>query len=311
MILLWLGLAPHTNGDREKLVLALQQLMADDRSLAVKSSDHGTIMIGAPGEDQLDAAVDHLVHRFRVDAAVRGIEIAYKETLTRAAEGESKYVAQSGGRGQYAHVKVRVEPGDAGSGCVFEDAILGGAIPKRMIPCVEEGIDEVLDRGVLAGYPIDDIRVTVCDGSYHEADSSEAAFTIAGRLAFLEAARRAKPILLEPIMNVSVVIPLQCKNHVLRGLRDRGASFQSVGAEDAASGMMTISTLVPLSQMFGYGSHLSARTHRRGAFTMTFSHYAPAILSEDDGDRAADVTAPLRPRTPPLILRAAVPEPRD
>jgi elongation factor G len=286
--------------------------VADDSSLAVKTSDDGTTMIGAASEDQLDTAVNQLVHRFGVDATIRNIEIAYKETVTRAAEGESKYAMHSDGHGRYAHVKVRVEPGGTGSGCVFENTILGTAIPGEMLVAVTEAILEVIAKGVCAGYPIDDVRVTVCDGSYHTIDSSHAAFRTVGRLAFVEAVRRAKPVLLEPIMSLSVVAPLEYQRRVIDGLRARGAaSFQVSGTKIAGAGMITISTYAPLSQMFGYARDLGARTDRLGTFTMTFSHYAPAIMSEDDGDRAADVTAPLRPRTPPLILRASVPEPRQ
>jgi elongation factor G len=285
--------------------------MADDRTLAVKSSADDAVMIGAPSEDHLEAAVNQLVRRFGVQAAVKSLEIAYKETLTRTAHGESTYVKQSGGRGHYAHVKLRVEPREPGSGCVFDNAIVGGAIPDRMITAIEEGVDEVIDRGIIAGYPMDDVAVTVSDGSYHDIDSSEAAFKMAGRLAFIDAARRAKPILLEPIMTVSVVTPFRYESRVMDWLRPRRAGFQMYGEAIDASEMLSISILAPLSQMFGCGAELRARTDQQGTVTMTFSHYAPAILSEDDGDRSADVTAPLRPRTPPLILRAAVPEPRD
>jgi elongation factor G len=311
MVLLWLGIDPQTKQDQERLGVALQRLLADDSSLAVKTGADGAVMIGAASEERLDSAVNQLVHRFGVEAAIKNIEIAYKETVTRAAEGESKYARQSGGRGQYAHVKIRVEPGETGSGCVFENAIVGGTIPTRMIPAIEEAIDEVIDRGVLAGYPLDDVRVTVYDGSYHDVDSSEAAFKVAGRLAFVEAAHRAKPILLEPIMRVSVVAPPEYRGRVIDGLRARGAASQLFSEEVVGTGTMTTSTFVLLSQMFGYGRDLRARTDRQGTFTLVFSHYAPAILSEDDGDRASDVRVPLRPRTPPLILRASVPEPRD
>jgi elongation factor G len=313
VVLLWLRIVPHTNRDQEKLGVALGHLMAHDGSLAVKSGADGAVMIGAPSEDQLEAIVTELVRRFGVAAAVKSLEIAYKETLTRAADGESEYAVPLGGRGQYAHVKLRVEPGEPGSGCVFDfrKAILGDAIPERMISSVEEGIAEAIYCGVLSGYPIDDIRLAVYDGSYDDVASSEAAFKIAGRLAFIDAARRAKPILLEPIMTVSVMIPHHHESRVMDGLRARGAGFQSFGEEDAEHSMMTISTLVPLSRMFGYGAELTAQSWGHGTFSMAFSHYAPAILSEDDGDRAADVRAPLRPRTPPLILRASVPEPRD
>ena len=313
MALLWLGIDPRTGPDREKLGVALQQLMADTPSLAVKSRADGTVMVGAADEDQLAAVVHELVRRFGVKAVVRGLEIAYKETVTRAAAGEWQYTAHSDGRREYAHVKIRVEPGEPGSGCAFQfqHAILGDAIPERMIPSVEQGIADAIDRGVLAGYPIDDVRVIVYDGSYDDEDSSEAAFRIAARLAFIEAAGRAQPILLEPIMNVSVAAPPYCESRVMESLRARGAGFQSFAEEDAQDSMMIISTSVPLSHMFGYGAELNARTNGQGTFTMTFSHYAPAVFSEDDGDRAAEVTAPRRPRTPLLILRTAVPEPRD
>jgi elongation factor G len=312
MVLLWLGVEPHTRRDQEKLGIALQRMMADDPSLAMRTDVDGTTMVGVSSEEHLYAVVNQLVDRFDVDAAVRDVQIAYKETVTRAAQGEFKYIKHSGGRGQYAHVQVRIEPGEPGSGCVFENAIIGGAIPAPMIPSVKEAVDEVLQRGILAGYPIDDVNVTLYDGSYHEQDSSEAAFKIAGNLACAAAVRRAKPILLEPIMNVSVTIPTMRERLVVDSLRTRGAAgFQESAEIVAGLSTTTLSTFVPLSQMFGYSDELRVHSEGLGTFTMTFSHYAPAILSEDDGDRAADVTAPLRPRTPPLVLGASVPEPRD
>jgi elongation factor G len=312
MILLWLAIEPHTDRDQEKLGLALQQLLADNPLLAVKSRAYGIVMLGASDEDQLAAVADQLVRRFGVGAAVKSLEIAYKETLTRPADGESEYAVQLDGRRQYAHVKLRVEPGAPGSGCVFkfDNAILGDAIPERMIPSVEEVIAEGIDRGVLAGYPIDDVHVAVYDGSYDDVDSSEAAFTIAGRLAFIDAARRAKPILIEPIMIVSVVTPFRYQSRVMDWLRPRRAGFLMNAKAIDASDTLSITILAPLSQLFGFRAELRARA-AEGTVTMAFSHYAPAAFSEDDGDRAADVTAPLHPRTPPLILRAAVPEPRD
>jgi elongation factor G len=310
MVLLWLGLVPHSQADMENLRRGLARVTADDPSLAVKSASNSAVTIGAASEEQLDAVVDVLVHGFGVEAAINRIEVAYKEGLTAAAEGEAKYVTQSGGRGQYAHVKLRVEPGETGSGYVFEDAV-AGAVPQRMIPSVDEGIREGLDRGVLAGYPIDDVRVTVYDGSYHEVDSSEAAFKLAGVLAFRDAARNARPILLEPIMRVSVTVPLEYARRVTDELRKRQSAFQSFHEEVVGTETVTTSMLVPLSQMFAYGLDLRARTDGLGTFSMTFSHYAPAILSGDDGDREADVTAPLRPHTPLRTLRASVPEPQD
>ena len=314
MILLWLGIVPHNKVSADKLRRGLAKLMANDRSMTVKTAADGVVMIGAESEEQLDAGVDVLVHGFGVEAAVDRIEVDYKEGLTHAAEGEAKHVTREGGRSQYAHVKLRVEPGDPGSGNAFENAVAGGAIPERMIPSIDVGIREGLDRGVLAGYPIDDVRVTVYDGSYHEVDSSEAAFRMAGILAFRDAALKARPILLEPIMRVSVVVPPDYERRVNDGLRERGAGFQSFSesvADSETIETMTISALVPLSKMFGYGLELRARTDGLGRFRMTFSHYAPAILSGEDGDRWADVTAPLRPRTPLRALRASVPEPED
>jgi len=311
MILLWLGVVPSTETDRENLARALSLLMARDPVLAVRPGPGGEVLIGAGSEDRLDAVVTHLAEEFDVEAAITGLHVACKETFTRAAEGESKYARQSGGRGQYAHVKLRVEPAYPGAGFVFDHEIFGGAIPTDMIPSVEAGVAEVADRGVLAGCPIDDVRVTLYDGSYHDVDSSAAAFKTAGRLAFVDAARRAKPVLLEPIMNVSVVAPPDYKSRVLDGLRQRQPGFQSYVEELAGTGMLTISTQVPLSQLFGFSLELRQRTTGQGTVTMTFSHYAPAILSEDDGDRDANVRSPLSPRTPPRDLRAAVQEPRD
>jgi elongation factor G len=312
VILFWLGI--ETFSDEERLGRALQQLVADDSSLAVRSGADGTVMLGAPDEDRLQAAVLQLVQRFGVKAAVRRPEVANKLTVTRAAEGEWQYAVQPGRRGQYTNVKVRVEKGEPGSGCVVkcEKAIVGDAIPERVIRSVEEGIAEI-DRGVVAmdGVRVSVVRVSMYDGSYDDMESSEGEFKIAARLAFIEALRCAKPILIEPIMTVSVVTPPHHESRVRDALRARGAGVQSFGEEDAENPMLIISALVPLSHMFGFGAELNARTWGAGTFTMTFSHYAPAVLSEDDGDRAADVTAPLRPRTPPLILRAAVPEPRD
>jgi elongation factor G len=312
MILLWLGIAPSTKTDQENLARALSRLMADHPAFTLRPGTDGEVLIGAGSEDQLDAVASQLAHEFDVEAAITGLHVACKETLTRAAEGESKYATQSGGRGAYAHVKLRVEPGYAGSGFVCDQEIFfAGAIPEGMIPSVEEGIAEARDRGVLAGYPIDDVRVTLYDGSYHDIDSSAAAFKIAGRLAFIDAARRAKPILLEPIMNVSVVAPPDCESRVLDGLRQRQAGFQSHIEQLVGTGMMTIATQVPLSQLFGFSLELRQRTQGQGTVTMTFSHYAPTILSEDDGDRDVHVRSPLSPRTPPRDLRAAVPEPHD
>ena len=312
MVLLWLGLTPKRKADEEKLGRGLQVLMGSDTSLAVKTrQSDGATMVGAESEAHLEHIIDRLVHEFDVEAGVTRLEIAYKEALTCGAYGEAKYAKQSGGRGQYGHVKIELQPGEPGSGFVFDNAIAGGAIPGNFVKPIAEGLREACEHGVLAGYPIEDVHVTLYDGSYHDVDSSPMAFKVAAAMAFQDAAKKAKPALLEPIMNVSVEVPPEYGSRVVDALSQRGARAQWFGGAMAGRGTRIVFTQLPLSQSFGYTTELRIRTDGHGKLTMTFSHYAPATLSEDDGDRDANVRSPLSPRTPPLILRASVPEPTD
>src|SRR3970040_1798792 len=203
-----LAIEPKTKADQEKLGAGMQKLMAEDPTFRVKTDQAtGEVVIAGMGELHLEIIVERLRREFNVDANTGRPQVAYKETLTRAADGEMKYAKQTGGRGQYGHAKIHLYPGEAGNGYILENKISGGSIPKEFIKPIDEGIKEALTRGVLAGYPVDDVRIELYDGSYHDVDSSEMAFKIAGSMAFQDAAKRAKPVLLEPIMRVEVVVP--------------------------------------------------------------------------------------------------------
>jgi elongation factor G len=318
MIVLWLGIEPKNRRDLEKLGTALQHLMSEDPQLSVKSAQEGGVLLGAASEAQLERVIDRLVHRSGVEASIARLEIAYKEALTADASGEAKYAHQSNGRGQYAHVKIRVRPGGQGSGFVFENVIAGGSIPAPMIPAVEAGIADVLDRGVVSGYPIDDVHVVLYDGSYHEIDSSPEAFRIAGAQAFLNAAKKAQPALLEPFMRVSIATPPNLESRVSDALRARrGERFfatdtrhEEVRSEQAGP-TVVITAELPLSQLLGFEHDLRHRTNGLVTCSMQFSHYGPATTAGDDGDRDTPVRQPRHPRKPPLVLRATVPEPEE
>jgi elongation factor G len=305
MILLWLAIDPHTAADRENLDRALQKMTADDPGLAVKRGADGVVRLGGESEDHLEAAVRRLVHEFAVQAAVDRLEIAYKEAVTVSAGGEAKYAHHSGGRGQYAHVKVLVQPAQEGSGFVFENLIVGGAIPDGFVTPIEESIRGA--RGVLAGYPIEDVHVTLYDGSYHEVDSSAEAFRIAAVQAFRDAVKKAHPVLLEPIMSVVLIVPSEHLSRAEAMLSARrGVLLRNALA---ASEWATVSARVPLSETFGLAAELRERSGGRGICTIRFDHYAPAAHADDDGDRDAPVTWPTNPRTPLRTLKASVPEP--
>jgi elongation factor G len=269
-----LAIEPKTKGDQEKLGVGLQKLMQEDPTFRVNTDEQtGQVVIRGMGELHLEIIVDRLKREFNVDAVVGKPQVAYKETLTRPADGEMKYAKQTGGRGQYGHVKIHVFPGEPGTGYVFESAIFGGAIPKEYIKPVEDGIREALTRGVLAGYPIDDVRVELYDGSYHEVDSSEMAFKIAGSMAFQDAAKKAKPVLLEPIMRVEVVVPKEYLGDVMGDLASRRGRIQS---QDDRGGTQIVNARVPLSEMFGYATDLRSRTQGRATYSMHFDAYEPA-----------------------------------
>ncbi len=269
-----LAIEPKTKADQEKLGLGLQKLMAEDPTFRVNTDQQtGQVIIAGMGELHLEIIVDRLKREFNVEASVGKPQVAYKETLTRPADGEMKYAKQTGGRGQYGHVKIHLYPGEPGSGYIFENEIVGGAIPKEFIKPVDEGIKEALTRGVLAGYPIDDVRIELYDGSYHDVDSSEMAFKIAGSMAFQDAAKKAKPVLLEPIMRVEVVVPKDYLGDVMGNLASRRGQIQS---QEDRGGTQIISARVPLSEMFGYATDLRSRTQGRATYSMHFDRYEPA-----------------------------------
>jgi elongation factor G len=269
-----LAIEPKTKVDQEKLGTGLQKLMAEDPTFRVNTDiQTGQTIIRGMGELHLEIIVDRLKREFNVEASVGKPQVAYKETLTRPADGEMKYAKQTGGRGQYGHAKIHVYPGAPGTGYVFENEIVGGSIPKEFIKPIDEGIKEALTRGVLAGYPIDDVRVELYDGSYHDVDSSEMAFKIAGSMAFQDAAKKAKPVLLEPIMRVEVVVPKEHMGDVMGNLSSRRGQIQS---QEDRGGTQIISARVPLSEMFGYATDLRSRTQGRATYSMHFDRYEPA-----------------------------------
>jgi elongation factor G len=269
-----LAIEPKTKSDQEKLGTGLAKLMAEDPTFRVKTDEQtGQVVIEGMGELHLEIIVDRLKREFSVEASVGKPQVAYKETLTRAADGEMKYAKQTGGRGQYGHAKIHVYPGEPGTGYVFENEIVGGSIPKEYIKPVDQGIKEALSRGVLAGYPIDDVRVVLYDGSYHDVDSSELAFKVAGSMAFQDAAKKARPVLLEPIMRVEVVVPKEYMGDVMGDLASRRGRIQS---QEDRGGTQIVSARVPLSEMFGYATDLRSRTQGRATYSMHFDRYEPA-----------------------------------
>jgi elongation factor G len=276
-----LAIEPKTKADQEKLGQGMQKLMTEDPTFRVTTDEQtGQVVIRGMGELHLEIIVDRLKREFNVDASVGKPQVAYKETLTRPADGEMKYAKQTGGRGQYGHVKIHVFPAEPGTGYQFENQIVGGAIPREYIKPVDEGIKEALTRGVLAGYPIDDVRIELYDGSFHEVDSSEMAFKIAGSMAFQDAAKKAKPVLLEPVMRVEVVVPKDYMGDVMGDLASRRGRIQS---QDDRGGTQIINARVPLSEMFGYATDLRSRTQGRATYTMHFDRYeqAPQHVSEE------------------------------
>src|SRR5437868_144859 len=269
-----LAIEPKTKADQEKLGQGLGKLMNEDPTFRVKTDQAtGEVVIAGMGELHLEIIVDRLKREFGVEASVGRPQVAYKETLTRPSDGEMKYAKQTGGRGQYGHVKIQLYPGEPGSGYVFENEVTQGAIPKEFIKPIDEGIKEALTRGVLAGYPVDDVRIELYDGSYHDVDSSEMAFKIAGSMAFKDAAKKAKPVLLEPMMRVEVVVPKDYMGDVIGNLASRRGQIQS---QEDRGGTQIISARVPLSEMFGYATDLRSRTQGRATYSMHFDRYEPA-----------------------------------
>ncbi len=265
---------PKTKADQEKMGIALQKLAQEDPSFRVRTDEEtGQTIISGMGELHLDIIVDRMRREFKVEANTGRPQVAYRETIRAKVEQEGKYIRQTGGRGQYGHVWIRIEPLPPGSGYEFVNAVVGGVIPREYIPAVDKGIREQAENGVLAGYPVVDIRIELFDGSYHDVDSSEIAFKIAGSMAFKEAVRRARPALLEPIMKVEVVTPEDFMGNVIGDLNRRRGVVQ--GMEDAPSGKI-IRVEVPLAEMFGYATDLRSATEGRATYSMEFGHYAEA-----------------------------------
>jgi elongation factor G len=309
--LVTLGIRPKTTADQEKLALGLQTLMAEDPNLSAKTDPPtGEVVIGAIGELHLEIIVDRLKREFNVEAGLGRPQVVYKETVTRPAEGEAKSAMQAGERGQYGHVKIRLYPGEPGSGYVFQNAIVAGTIPKEFINPIDEGIRDALTCGVLAGHPVDDVRVELYDGSYHDVDSSAIAFRIAGSMALQDAARKAMPVLLEPVMHIEVVVPNEYARDVVINISQRSGRIQALADRE---GSQAIDARVPLSGMFGYDSDLRMRTRGRATWSMRFGGYQPCPsgpdLEDEDGD--ARVGAPLKPAPKPRTSAISLPEPED
>ncbi|MGH8602837.1 MAG: elongation factor G, partial [Gammaproteobacteria bacterium] len=266
---------PKTKADQEKMGIALSKLAAEDPSFRVRTDEEsGQTIISGMGELHLDIIVDRMKREFKVEANVGKPQVAYRETIRQTVEkAEGKYVRQTGGRGQYGHVVLRLEPGEPGSGFEFVNAIVGGVVPKEYIPAVQKGVQEQLENGVLAGYPVVDVKVTIYDGSFHEVDSNEMAFKIAGSMGFKEGALRGKPVLLEPMMTVEVVTPEAYLGTVNGDLNRRRGMLH--GTEDSPAGKI-IRAQVPLAEMFGYATDLRSGTQGRATYTMEFGRYAEA-----------------------------------
>jgi elongation factor G len=269
-----LAIEPKTKADQEKLGMGLGKLIAEDPTFRVKTDDQtGQVVIAGMGELHLEIIVDRLKREFGVEATVGRPQVAYKETLTRPAEGEGRYIRQTGGRGQFGHAKIRLIPRAPGEGYEFVNEIVGGTIPKEFIKPIDQGIREAMTTGVLAGYPVDDVGVELYDGSFHDVDSSEIAFKIAGSMAFKDAAKKAKPVLLEPVMRVEVVVPKDYLGDVMGNLASRRGHIQS---QEDRGGTQIITARVPLSEMFGYATDLRSRTQGRATYSMHFDRYEPA-----------------------------------
>jgi elongation factor G len=270
---IWMRIEPKTKADQEKMGLAIKALVDEDPTFKLtQNPETGDTLIGGMGELHLEIKVDRLKREFNVEVNVGKPQVAYLETITKEAVAEGKYIRQSGGRGQYGHVWLKVEPLERGKGFEFVNAIKGGIIPDNFIPSVEKGVKEAMEKGVLAGYPVRDIRVTLFDGSYHEVDSSDIAFKIAGAIALQEAVKQGNPILLEPVMKVEIVIPPEFLGDVTGDLSSRRAKIEEVFDRGLAK---VIRAKVPLAEMFGYVTVLRSLTQGRGTSLMEFSHYEP------------------------------------
>ncbi len=272
---------PKTKADQEKMGIALQKLAQEDPSFRVQTDEEsGQTIISGMGELHLEILVDRMLREFKVDAEVGQPQVAYRETIKSTVEQEYKYAKQSGGRGQYGHVFLKLEPMEQGSGYEFVNAIKGGVVPREYIPAVDKGVQEAMQGGVLAGYPVEDVKVTLYDGSYHDVDSSEMAFKLAASMCFKEGARKANPIILEPIMKVEVEVPEEFMGDVIGDLNRRRGQ---INAMDERAGNKIVDAFVPLSEMFGYSTDLRSSTQGRATYSMEFDHYeeVPRNVAEE------------------------------
>src|SRR6266702_1901525 len=276
-----IAIEPKTKADQEKLGTSLAKLASEDPSFRVRTDEEtGQTIISGMGELHLEIIVDRMMREFKVEANVGKPQVAYRETISKKVKVEGKFVRQSGGRGQYGHVWLEVEPQEPGKGYEFVDGVKGGVVPKEYIPAVNKGIIEALDTGVLAGFPVVDVKVTLIDGSYHDVDSSEMAFKIAGSMGFKEGCSKAAPVLLEPIMSVEVVVPEDYMGEVIGDLNSRRGRIMGM---ETRSGAQVVGAMVPLAQMFGYSTDLRSATQGRATYSMTFHHYeqVPKSVAEE------------------------------
>lgn len=265
------AIEPKTKADQDKMGIALNKLAEEDPTFRTRTDQEtGQTIISGMGELHLEIIVDRMVREFKVEANVGKPEVAYKETIRNKVKAEGKFVRQSGGRGQYGHVWVEFEPLERGAGYVFENKIVGGVVPREYVAPVDAGIKEAMLNGVVAGYPMIDIKATIVDGSYHEVDSSEMAFHIAGSMALKNGANKANPTLLEPIMKVEVVVPEEYMGDIMGDINSRRGRIEGM---ESRAGAQVIRGFVPLAEMFGYATSLRSRTQGRGTYTMEFSSY--------------------------------------
>jgi elongation factor G len=267
------AIEPKTKADQDKMGIALQKLAEEDPSFQVKTDQEtGQCIISGMGELHLEIIVDRLLREFKVDANVGKPQVAYRETIRGTADQDSKFIRQSGGRGQYGHVKVKIEPAEENAGFVFENKIVGGAIPKEYIEPARKGMEEALEGGILAGFPMIDVKVTLYDGTYHDVDSSEMAFKIAGSMAVKEGTKKAKPCILEPMMKVEIEVPEENTGDIIGDISSRRGRIEGMEAMPG-TGIQKVRATVPLSEMFGYATDIRSKTQGRGTFSMEFSKY--------------------------------------
>jgi len=308
--LISLDVTPKTPADREELARALQALAAEDGNLEVRAGvEPDCTVIGATSEAHLEEIVDRLKREFEVEARVGRPTVTYLETLTRSAEGSAQHVKMAHGQGEYAHVSLRLHPAETGTGYSFEDATIGGAIPKRFMTSIDSGIRESMANGVLRGYPIVGVRVEVHDGSYHDTDSTDAAFRTAAAMAFQEAAKKAQPLVLEPVMQVVVKADNRHVEAVLEGFLTRRGEIQ---ARTHEADQEVIAVHVPLSELFGFEGQLRAETHGHASSSIRFAYYQPVVHGPaGDDEPTSRVGAPRRPAPNLRTNAASVPEPDD